>query len=329
MNFLAYGFIALMFTLLITPTWIKRARRQQLVSKDMHKRNKSAADLGGLCVMSGFLMSILVFIGYDVFISKSDAKLLYIFAVLCSLLIATLLGLVDDVMGWKIGLRKWHKVCLSLVAALPIVVLNIGESTINLPVIGESNIGLFFAFVLVPIAIVGSSNGFNMIAGFNGLEAGMGILILSVLTWFSYLQNEIIASVLGISMVGALLGFLIFNWYPSRIFPGDSLTYPVGTLIAIVAILGNIEKFALILFIPYFIELGLKTRGSLQKESFGVLKPDGSLTNRYKKWYGLEHLMISFWESTRFKATEQKVVVSILLIEIVLIIITLTTYHLG
>jgi len=135
------------------------------------------------------------------------------------------------------------------------VVLNVGESIIHIPFLGAVNIGLLFPLVVVPLAIIGASNGFNMLAGFNGLEAGMGILILSILGWLSYIRDYTVAAVLSFCMVGALLAFLIFNWHPARIFPGDTLTYPVGTLIAVVAILGNIEKFALILFIPIFHQL--------------------------------------------------------------------------
>ncbi len=50
-------------------------------------------------------------------------------------------------------------------------------------------------------------------------------------------------------MVGALLAFLWFNWYPAKVFPGDTLTYSVGALVACIAILGDMEKIAVILFI--------------------------------------------------------------------------------
>jgi len=167
-----------------------------------------------------------------------------------------------------------------------------------------------------------------MIAGFNGLETGMGILILSTLGLLAFDQGSIVGTVLALSMLGALLGFFCYNWYPSSIFPGDSLTYPVGTLIAIIAIIANIETFALILFIPYFFEFVLKARGKLQKESFGKLTEHGTLTNRYDKWYGIEHIMISFWKNSRFKATEQKVVLSIFGIECCFIFFTLFLYTL-
>jgi len=66
------------------------------------------------------------------------------------------------------------------------------------------------------------------------------------------------------------------------------MTYSVGALIAIVAILGNIEKFALFLFIPYFLEFILKARGKFKKESFAEVQEDGSLKLK-EEIYGLEH----------------------------------------
>jgi UDP-N-acetylmuramyl pentapeptide phosphotransferase/UDP-N-acetylglucosamine-1-phosphate transferase len=55
-------------------------------------------------------------------------------------------------------------------------------------------------------------------------------------------------------LVATLLAFLIFNRYPSKVFPGDVLT-------AIVAILANLERFAVMLFLPYYVELLLKAKG--------------------------------------------------------------------
>ena len=64
-------------------------------------------------------------------------------------------------------------------------------------------------------------------------------------------------------MVGALIGFYIYNKFPAKVFPGDILTYSVGALIAGMAILGNFEKIAVFVFIPYIIETILKSRGKL------------------------------------------------------------------
>jgi len=126
--------------------------------------------------------------------------------------------------------------------------------------------------------------------------------------------------VIGICMVAALAAFLIFNIYPARVFPGDVLTYPIGGLIAMMAILGNFEKIAIFFFIPYIIEVGLKLRGKLEKQSFGKPNKDGSLDLAYNKIYGLEHLAI--WILKKYnKNSEKNVVYLIYMFQIAVIIL--------
>src|SRR3989338_8334524 len=100
-------------------------------------------------------------------------------------------------------------------------------------------------------------------------------------------------------MVAALIAFYIFNKYPAKVFPGDTLTYPVGALIAVIAILGNMEKIAIFFFIPYILETILKLRGGLKKESFAKLNEKGTLEMPYKKIYGLEHLAIKILQKIK------------------------------
>jgi UDP-N-acetylglucosamine--dolichyl-phosphate N-acetylglucosaminephosphotransferase len=106
-----------------------------------------------------------------------------------------------------------------------------------------------------------------MLAGYNGLEAGLGIIILSVMGFVAWQSGLGWVSMLAFCMVFALIAFLKYNWYPAKIFPGDTLTYSVGALIACVAILGNMERIAIILFVPYFITFILKARSRFKAES--------------------------------------------------------------
>ena len=99
-------------------------------------------------------------------------------------------------------------------------------------------------------------------------------------------------TLIGLTMVFALLGFWFYNKYPAKVFPGDSLTWTIGALIAGMAILGSFQKIAIFVFIPYIIETGLKLRGKLEKQSFAKPNKNGSLEMPYKKIYGLEHLAI-------------------------------------
>ncbi len=310
-SFLTFIAIVMSFfvTLLILPFWIRRAVRAKLVGPDVHKLNKQpVAELGGLCVVAGFLISLLFFVATKTFVTQQQENFLYIFVTMLAVLIAAMIGFVDDILGWKIGLRERYKIALTFFISLPIAVINAGHSVMNVPFFGSVSLGLFYPLLLIPLAVMGASNGFNMIAGYNGLEAGMGMIIISALTIMTYISGNTYLALIGSCMVAALLAFYIFNKYPAKIFPGDTLTYSVGSVIAIMAILGDIEKYALILFIPYFLELILKIRGNFVKESFATIKEDNTLRNRYEKWYGLEHVTIDFLEKIKFKVTEQRVV---------------------
>lgn len=313
----AVSFIVTLFTI---PYWITRAKRAGLIGIDVHKHNKpKIAELGGVTVVIGFVFGVLLYIAIKTFYLGSDSIISPTLAAVSTVLIIALVGIIDDILGWKIGLRQWQKPFLTLIAALPMMVINVGQSTMNFPVVGEVNLGFLYPLLIVPIAIVGASNGFNMIAGYNGLEAGLGVIILSALAFLSWQQNAGFAAVIALCMVFALLAFLLFNKFPARLFPGDTLTYSVGAVIACVAILGNIEKAAVILFIPYYIEFLLKLRGLMQKESFAKVNPDHSLKLRYSKIYGLEHLAIYLISKVKRKVYEQDVVYSLYIIELMLV----------
>ena len=309
-------FISFFITFAILPFWIRKARYANLLGQDINKFNKpKIPELGGICVISGFLVSLLFYVATRIFVHNSSQNLIYIFATIISILVATIIGFVDDILGWKIGLRARYKIMLTFFIALPIMVINAGHAEMAFPVLGYVNLGIIYPLILIPVAVAGASNGFNMIAGYNGLEAGQGIIIITTLSVITYILGDTYVSLIGAAMVMALLAFYIFNKHPAKIFPGDILTYPVGALIAIMAILGNIEKYALIMFIPYFIELVLKSRGKLKKESFAKVLSDGSLDNLYEKWYGIEHIVISMLKKVTGKATEKSVVYMIFLIQ--------------
>jgi len=280
-------------TYLILPFWIKGAHLNGLVGKDMHKKDKrKIAEGGGLIVLGGFAVGVLSYIAINTFFIKSSYILVEIFALLTTILISSLVGIVDDLMGWKKGLNKKLRILIVFFAAVPLMAINAGTSIMNFPFLGQINFGILYPLLIIPLGIIGATTTFNFLAGYNGLESSQGIIILSALSLATYLSGNRWLSVVSLIMVFSLLAFYIFNKVPAKIFPGDILTYSVGALIAGIAILGNIEKFALIIFIPYILEVILKSRGKLQKESFAKLNKNGGLEMPYKKIYGLEHLAI-------------------------------------
>lgn len=325
--------VSFLLVLIATPYWIRRAHSAGITGRDVHKRDgRNVANLGGLVVVFGFLFGALAYVAIDTFvISHADISLsvhrdLEIMAALATVLILTLVGFADDILGWKIGIRQWQKPLIALFAAVPLAVVNAGQTVVALPLAGRIDLGVLFPILVIPIAVSGASNGFNMIAGYNGLEAGMGALILSALAYFAWVTKQNHVAVLALCAVFALLAFYVYNRRPARIFPGNILTYSVGGLIAAVAILGNIERIAVVLFLPYFIEFILKARGGFRKESFAKVLYDGSLDAPYKKIYGLEHLAIRILQQFKRRVSESNVVHLIFAFEILLIILVLAFY---
>lgn len=323
--------ISFFVTLFLLPNWIKKARQIGLSWDDMNKINaRKVSGSGGLIVFVGFILGVLIFVAYRVFYLKSSDFLIALLAslVLCSLLAG--IGLVDDLLGWKHGgLSRTTRLIAVLFAAIPLMVIDAGVHSVSFPFLGMVNLGWVYPLILIPIGILGAGTTFNFLAGFNGLEAGQGIILLFASAIVAFYTGNSWISILALCMAASLFAFLFYNLFPAKVFPGDVITYPVGGLIAVVAILGNFEKIALFFFIPYIIEVILKARGKLVKQSFGKPLSDGSLDLRYDKIYGLEHLSIYIMKKMGIRATENRVVYSIWAFQIIVIIIGFIIFRKG
>lgn len=303
---------------ILTPFWIKRAKNAGLVGKDIHKSQSiEVAEMGGIIVLLSFIIGIMAYIAMRVFLLGANSNIALILSILAGVLIAGIIGIIDDILGWKIGLKQWQKPLLTFLVAFPIMAVNAGNKIMFIPYLGNINFGILYPLLIIPLAIIIAANSFNMIAGYNGLETGLGIIIFSTLAYHSYTNNQPWVAVVAVVMIASLFGFLIHNKFPAKVFPGDTLTYAVGALCAMIAIYGNIEKTLIILFIPYAIEFFLKLRGRFKKESFAQVHPDQTLTPRYEKMYGLEHCMVKLLNNIKLKTTERKVVYSLYILELI------------
>lgn len=325
--------VSFLTTLLLMPFWIGKAKQIGLLWPDQNKSDKKklVAGSGGIIVILGFLIGVLLYIAYRIFV-LNDANLILVnlFASLTTILLLAGIGLIDDLLGWQHGgLSRRSRIILVGFAAIPLVAINAGKSLISLPLLGEVHLGLFYPLVFIPLGVIVASTTYNFLAGFNGLESGQGILILSALAIVAYMTNNSWLSVVLSCMVLSLLAFLLFNFYPAKVFPGDSLTYAVGGLIAISAIIGNFEKIAIFFFIPYIIETALKLRGGLVKQSFGKPTEDKTLELKYPKIYSLNHLAILILNKTKYKATEKTCVYLIWAFQLLIILLGFIIFRNG
>ena len=312
-------FVSFFCTFLAMPFWIRKAKQISLVWNDMNKpgNKKEIAGSGGIVVIFGTIIGIFLYVAIKTFYFHDSVNTIEILALLSVLFVSSFVGIVDDLFGWrKGGLSQRTRLVLILFSAVPLMVINAGESTMM-----GVDFGLFYPLLLIPLGIVGATTTFNFLAGFNGLEAGQGIILLSSISIVTFLTGNAWISVIALIMVASLIAFYFFNMNPAKVFPGDILTYSVGALIACLTILGNIEKIVLFFFIPYFLEIILKIRGRLKVHNFGVPNKDGSLELRYKKIYSVTHLSLFILKKFKKKVYENEVVWFIHAFQILIILI--------
>lgn len=318
--FIPIVLISFLATILIVPQWVKISKRMKLLWEDMHKigHPKNVAGSGGVGVIFGFLFGVFLYLAIKTFVFNSQTNLIEIIILVSTMILASFIGFIDDMIGWKTGgLSNGSRIFMIAMIAVPLMAFNAGTSTIL-----GINIGIFYPLILIPIAIIGTTSTFNFLAGYNGLETSQGILVLGALSVVTFITGTLWLSVVTACMVAALVAFYFFNKYPAKVFPGDTLTYPVGALIGAIAILGNVEKIAVFFFIPYIIEFFLKARGKLKKQSFAKLNKDHSIEVK-EGIYGLEHVAIRILQKIKpsGKAYEWEVPMLINLFQIIVIVV--------
>jgi UDP-N-acetylglucosamine--dolichyl-phosphate N-acetylglucosaminephosphotransferase len=314
-------------TFFLMPSWIRYAGKLKITGQDMHKVDKrEIPEAGGLVVMCAIVLALMFYAAVQVFLNKNQEAMMFVIGSVGSILLVAIIGVMDDFRGWKVGLKQWQKPLMTLPAAIPFLLVNFNRTTIDIPFIGIQDIGILVPLVLVTIAVVGASNAFNMLAGYNGLESGMGIIILVTFGILSILEMQTTGIIFCFVGVCALAGFLVYNWYPSRVFPGDTMTYPIGAFIAVCAMLGRVEKYALILFIPYFLDFILPLRKGMKVEAFAKVNDDGSFEPPYQAVYDTTHIAIRVLKKLKKKVYEKDVVLLILGFELLLAVSCILLY---
>jgi UDP-N-acetylglucosamine--dolichyl-phosphate N-acetylglucosaminephosphotransferase len=313
--------IPFMIVYVLTPWIIRYLNRIGVVVKDQNKENKPLIPIsGGLAVLAGICAGLMFYIFMKTFVYDDHTKALRIFAATTSIIIITIVGFIDDLLikndkTKSTGLRQWQKPLLTLAAAIPLMIIREGTPLMLVPLIGRVDFGLLYPLILVPIGVVGAANMVNMLAGFNGLETGLGLIYTATLGIYAYINNRPTAALICFVTFASLLAFFKFNRYPAKILPGDSLTYLLGAILACVAVIGNMEKAAIVVSIPFFLEFLLKARSRFRADSFGIFR-NGKIHSKYQKIYSLTHIF-----TRTGKYNEQQIVYFIFAIEILFCII--------
>ncbi|AFK22260.1 glycosyltransferase 4 family protein [Pyrococcus sp. ST04] len=248
---------ALLLSLVLTKYIAAQMKKAGIVGVDVHKLERvEVPEMGGLAIV--FTITL-----FALFIVGLEGWIIGVF------LLVALVGIIDDLTN----LRQSHKVILTALATFPLI-FHISRESI---ILGnwEINLGIL-TLIIFWIYVVATANLVNMLAGFNGLEVGSSVIIF----FFLYLlSHEGWAKSVSLIAFFASLGFLYWNKYPAKVFPGDTGTLSLGALMGLVAVYQGLEFPLAIMLIPHAIDFILKLGVKFQGKQLGrtkVLK-DGTL----------------------------------------------------
>jgi UDP-GlcNAc:undecaprenyl-phosphate GlcNAc-1-phosphate transferase len=224
----------------VMPTVAKVSRQLGAVSDTggRHVGEVPIGRLGGIGVLLGWLVALLIqyWINESFRLAVIKYKIQF-FGILISLMTVAIVGFWDDVCRLSANV----KFSVQILSALLLYWCGVRVSAVDLPLLESFELG-WFSLPVTILWIVGIINAINLIDGLDGLAGGV-LLFASMLNLVvAVVSNEIITAVLMSSVVGAVLGFLRFNWYPAKIYLGDGGAYSLGFLIAISGLISPMHK---------------------------------------------------------------------------------------
>ena len=218
---------SLSIVLIGMPTLIKIAKLRRLVDapgnvRKLHKGH--IPTIGGVLIFAGTLMSYLLWYPFT-----EHAKFGYITA---SMLILFGIGFKDDI----VGTAPVKKLAGHLLVAFILVIMADIRITSMYGIFGVYEIPFWVSVALSIFTYTLIVNAFNLIDGIDGLAAGVGFIsCISFGTWF-FIAGSFEDAILAFGLAGALLGFLVFNFEPAKIFMGDSGSLIIGLVVSVLAI---------------------------------------------------------------------------------------------
>lgn len=242
-----HGFvIAFILALFIVPAVRRVCLNKGLVDipNDRKVHKNPIPRLGGvaiwLCTVLTFV--ILVFINWDYPYGNGLS------GILVGGSIMFLLGLVDDLYD----LSPKFKLVIQIGAALIAFILGVKIDVLYNPFGGTFHLGLL-SLPITLIWLVGISNAMNFIDGVDGLAGGVSTICAVTLAVVAIYTNQPISAVLASILAGSMMGFLVFNFHPARIFMGDSGALFSGFALAGLSVAGVLKSLTATMLLPILI----------------------------------------------------------------------------
>ncbi len=289
-----WGDIAIAFLLafvtafVITPHTMRLSKKVGAIDlpNDRRINKKPMPRLGGLAVISGFLVStiyllVMMSLENNLNLFGTENYYLKLIGFLIGIILLGITCFIDD----SKGIPWYVKLIVQIISAIIVTICGIRIENISLPFVeNKIVIDQVFSYILTVGWIIGITNAINLIDGLDGLSSGVCLIsCLSLLIIFSLNGSPILAIILITALAGAIVGFLPFNFSPAKTFIGDTGSNFMGFSIAIISILGVAKTYTAIVLIAPIIVLALPIFDTLfaivrrivkGKSIKAVMKPD-------------------------------------------------------
>ena len=224
--------LAFCATLVGMPSLIAVAKRKHLVDEPTETRkihHRSVPTIGGLMVFAALMSSALVSFA----IQQPESSHLYVWVgILGAAMLVFFMGLKDDILVMSASRKLFVHMAVGayLVGALELRIDNFGGlfGLGHIPFWASAPFSWFVYIVIV--------NAVNLIDGLDGLIGGFGTLVMASFGVWFFQSGDLASAIVAFSTAGALLGFLVFNFNPARIFMGDGGSLLLGLLVYAMAI---------------------------------------------------------------------------------------------
>ena len=253
------GFISSVLVGLVMVPLLKRMKVGQKISSFMsfaHSSKEGTPTMGGLIfILSTIVVMIFLLVTERVSFTSDLAIVLFVF------ISYGFIGFLDDYLsikrGKNEGLSVLGKFFLQLIVALVFFYLymkNGGTTSLTVSTLGihiemKWLYGLFILFILV-----GSSNAVNLTDGLDGLAAGLSAIAFIAFSLISLVVGYNEMGIFTLVLTGSLLGFLVYNGFPARVFMGDTGSLALGAVMGTIAIITHREITLLIVAFVFVIE---------------------------------------------------------------------------
>lgn len=253
--------MAFLITVLLAPVFIPFLRRLKFGQSIRDEGPKSHQKKTGTPTMGGIVFLLSIVITTFVMTGKYSEPGPETYLMILVTVGFGLLGFLDDfikvVMKRNLGLTSKQKLLGQIVISV-IFYLIFKQSdfptTVSIPLTDFSfELGWFYCLFII-FWLVGFSNAVNITDGLDGLVSGTSAIAFGALAVLAWNQSQYDVAIFGVAVVGAVLGFLVFNAHPAKVFMGDTGSLALGGAIATIAILTKLEIILILIGGVFVIE---------------------------------------------------------------------------